>query len=167
MKSNLLQIIAKGLIGGAFTGYVIGAYFVLFSKKYVFRADDFRHIIFQEEAEFRFTTAVLLAFVTAFALIGPYVAAGSYGPWVRHAIYGIVGSFGFVVVGALIAGLVNQVINGEQPFGRFSSSADLWHGIARYFGIPLALIVGPWIGIGIGKWRYTEKSVPLGPDNDS
>lgn len=161
MPNNLPTIILKGVIGGAFSGFVIGAYFVEFSKKYVFRADDFRHVIFQEETEFRYTLAVVSAFVAAFAMIGPYVAAGSYGSWIRHAIYGLVGCVGFVVGLAGFAGFFYELLYRERPFGRSSQSFDMWYGMAHHVGIPLALVIGPWIGIGIGCWRFANKPSSL------
>lgn len=121
----------------------------------MFRADDFRHVIFKRKPSSVTLLAVVSAFVAAFAMIGPYVAAGSYGPWIRHAIYGLVGCVGIVVGLAVFAGFFYELLYGQRPF-RSSQSFDMWYGMAHHIGICL-IVIGPWIGIGIGCWRFAVK----------
>jgi len=146
MKPQLPQILLKGIIGGAFAGFLFGAYVAVLYKGHVIQRDDFNSPLAFEQAEQRYVSTTLLAFVSVFAGVGPFIAAGSFGPWVRHAVYGLVASVALVVVATLVAaGIANQ-----QPFNMYKGSKSEWIDLGRVYLVPGALIAGPVAGLLIG-----------------
>jgi hypothetical protein len=105
------------------------------------------HPVPYEHSQSRYASTVLLAFVVVFAAIGPVIAAASFGPWIRHAVYGLVGGVGLVVVVALIG----AAITNQQPFNMNKVSHSTWTDIARIYAVPVMLIIGPVSGILIGR----------------
>src|SRR5688572_21959709 len=98
---NVPRVLFNGILGGALVGLLIGFYVVLLTTGHVVRRVDFNLAIEFEEAKTRFSWTVLLAFVVVFSFIGPLIASASFGPWVRHAVYGLVVSIGLIVGVAL------------------------------------------------------------------
>ena len=152
MLTRIALTVIKGVLGGAAVGLLIGAYAMGLTAGQVLRRDEFSAAILFEEAELRYAKAVILSFVVTFAAIGPYVAAANFGPWIRHAAYGLAASVGLVVGIALLAAAMTN----QQPFNRYIGSKSTCIDIARDNGLPLALLLGPPAGIliGIRKRRY-------------
>jgi hypothetical protein len=143
MKAHLPQILTRGLIGGALVGLLIGAYVIVLSKDHVIRHEDFSHPLVYEQAESRFISTVILAFTIVFAGIGPFIAAASFGPWIRHAIYGLTGSVFVVVAVTLLAAGINK----EQPFNSNKVAKSTCIDLARIYFLPAALVAGPVVGL--------------------
>jgi hypothetical protein len=157
MKTQLLQILMKGIIGGAFAGFLIGAYVVTLSEDHVIQRDNFNLPLVFEQARQRYTSTVILAFTTVFAAIGPFIAAASFGRWIRHVVYGLTGSVAVVVGGALIA----AAILNEEPFNSNKIAKSTCIDLARIYFLPAALGTGPVIGLLIGhSMRRSDKSSP-------
>ena len=149
MKRDLPLLLVKGIICGAFVGLLVGAYVVFQSEDRVIRRDDFTHPVTLEQAQERYSSTVILAFVAVFAAIGPYIAAASFGPWIRHAVFGLTGGVLLVVAGALLAaGITNQ-----QPFNSNKVSKSTCIDVAFIYLLPAAVIVGPVVGLLVGKFR--------------
>ena len=98
MNPSLPRVIISGIVGGALVGLLIGAYVVVLTEDHVIRRADYAHPLSYEQAQSRFSSTLLLAFVVIFAAIGPVLASASFGTWIRHAIYGMVAAIGTVVV---------------------------------------------------------------------
>ena len=168
MNARLPRIIVSGILGGVLVGFLIGAYVVVLTGDHVIRRDAYAHPLQYEQSQSRYGTTVLLAFMVVFAAIGPVIAAASFGSWIRHAIYGLVGGVGLVVVVTLIvAAIMNQ-----QPFNMYKGSHRTCIDIARIYAVPVALIIGPVAGILIGRWRCWRSIVrssghPAKPHNKS
>jgi hypothetical protein len=149
MKLHLPLLLVKGIISGAFVGFLVGAYVVFQSEDRVIRRDDFTHPVTLEQAQERYSSTVILAFVMVFAVIGPYIAAASFGPWIRHAVFGLMGGVLLVVSGTLFAaGIKNQ-----QPFNRNKVSEGTCIDVALTYLLPAAVVVGPVVGLLVGKFR--------------
>jgi uncharacterized sodium:solute symporter family permease YidK len=158
MVIQVLRTVLKGIIGGACFGFLIGAYIVVLSKAYVIRSNDFTYPMAYEETEERYASTLVLFFVTVFAVIGPYIAAASYGPWLRHGVYGLVCSVAAVVVTTLIAASIAD----QQPFNMHKTATSEWIDLARVYLLPGALVAGPVIGMWVG--RFLRRS---GPDSST
>ncbi|MDA0833762.1 MAG: hypothetical protein O2955_01990 [Planctomycetota bacterium] len=155
MKSLLPRTIIKGLVGGILVGFVIGFYVLGLTSYYVIQAADFVHEVSREHADSRYATVILVSFMVVFAAIGPFFATGTYGPWLRHAIYGLVGAITLVtVIGLIGAGMTN-----EQPFYVNKLSNRKWIDGARFYGITVAVFIGPVAGILIGQ-KISRRSEP-------
>lgn len=156
MKSLLPQTIIRGLVGGILVGFVIGSYILGLTSYYVIQSADFVHEVAREHADSRYATVILVSFMAVFATIGPYFSAGSYGPWLRHATYGLVGAVMLVT----IIGLIGAAMTNEQPFYSNKLSNREWIDGARFYGIPVAVLIGPVTGMLIGQ-RISRRSEPL------
>lgn len=145
--ARIFLIVVKGILVGGLIGFLSGAYVALLTKGYVLRREDYLSSILYEQTKSRFIFSMLLTFVIVFAAIGPVVAAASFGPWLRHAVFGLVGGIGTVVFCALAcAAIANQ-----QPFNMRKGSSSTYIGRARVYAIPMAFIVGPIVGIWLGR----------------
>ena len=147
MNARLPRIVIKGLVGGALVGCLTAAYVIVLTEDHVIRRDDFAYPLPYEQSQSRYRSTILLAFTVPFAAIGPVIAAASFGSWIRHAVYGLVGGLG-LVVGVT---LVTAVITNQQPFNMHRGAHSTYIDIARNYVVPAALIVGPVIGILIGR----------------
>lgn len=164
---SLTQVLVKGIAGGALAGLLVGAFVVILSKEYVIQREDFTYPLAFEQAKQRYASTVLLAFVAVFGAIGPFIAAASFGSWIRHAVYGLTGSFALVVGVTLCAAWTTN----QQPFNMYKGSSSQWIDIARVYVLPAALIVGPVIGLVTGAFirrlgKKTPANMPI-PDNNS
>lgn len=138
----------KGVISGAFIGLFLGVYISNLTIGYVIQSTDYVNRTMFEMAESRFSSILILSFVTILTLIGPYVASTTFGPWPRHALYGLLGGVVLVVGIALLGAF----IQGERPFyGSKLLAEQTWIDAARGYGIPAAFVVGPIVGILIGR----------------
>ncbi len=155
MNARLPRIVIVGILGGVLVGFLIGAYIVILSEDHVIRRDDYAHPLLYEQSQLRYASTVMLAFVIVFAAIGPVIAAASFGPWIRHAVYGLVGGIGLVVAIALIG----AAITNQQPFNVHKRSLHTWIDVARIYAIPASLILGPVFGILVGRVRYRRSDV--------
>lgn len=150
----MVKTLISGVVGGAMVGFLIGVYVLNLTADYVVQHGDFADPRAFEVAQARFIRTTLAAFVAAFAIVGPYVAAASFGPWIRHAVLGLVGGIAAVVVAALVTALVAN----EQPFNRRKGAESISIDIARLYGVPAAIGVGPVIGILVGRRRNRARS---------
>jgi len=96
-----------------------------------------------EQAERRFAFTVLIAFTVVFAVIGPFIAAASFGSWIWHSVYGLTASITVVVSVTLFAAWATN----QQPFNMHKGSSTWWIDIARVYILPAALVAGPVIGL--------------------
>ncbi len=149
MKIHIVGVILKGICVGALSGLVLGFYICVLTSRYVIQRADYSHPLFYENAEGRYNSTVILSFVLVFSVVGPFVASASYGRWMRHAVYGLVGCIGLVVVLAL----TGAVIKNEQPFHMNKISERTCIDAARLYGIPASFVIGPLAGILIGGYR--------------
>ncbi|QDU50442.1 hypothetical protein [Gimesia panareensis] len=140
--------ILKGLIGGGFVGLFVGLVVSYLTIGYVVQRSDYIHPVLFEMAESRFRLTLILSFCTIFAVMGPFLVSVSFGPWLRHAVYGLLGGVALVVGIALVGALVE----GEQPFINFKGSERTWIDEARGYGLPAAFVFGPFVGILIGRY---------------
>lgn len=149
MKVELLKTVVKGLVGGALAGFVVAIYVTAVAGEYVIHHDDYSHPVFYQDAQSRFVHTIFLSFTLAFAAIGPVIAAGSYGRWLRHATFGLVCGValatGIVMIGSAIAH--------QQPFYSAKGTRADWTEFGLFYAIPCALIFGPVLGILIGNSR--------------
>ena len=144
---QLPRMLLAGLSGGSLVGLLVGAYLASVSVDYVIRRDDYSHPLIYEQAQRRYVATVALLFLAVFALVGPVFAAASYGPWLRHMVYGFLGGIVTVVALALFcAALTNQ-----QPFNAYKGSHSTCIDIARIYGISVATVIGSVIGILVGR----------------
>ncbi|HUE74833.1 MAG TPA: hypothetical protein VMP01_28455 [Pirellulaceae bacterium] len=150
-----MKTLFSGVVGGAMIGLLIGVYVLDLTVDYVVQHDDFAHPVAFEEAQARYSRTIVTAFVLAFSVVGPYVAAASFGPWIRHAVLGLVGSIVTVVIVALIAALLTN----EQPFNRSKGSESTSIDIARMYGIPAAIVMGPVIAMLVGRLTRREAAI--------
>jgi CDP-diglyceride synthetase len=148
MDSRLPRVVLGGILGGAVVGFLIGAYVVVLSEDHVIQRDDFAVALRYEQSQSRYVTTVLLAFVSAFAVIGPFVASASFGEWIRHAVYGLVSTMGAVVCVTLMA----AAITNQQPINMLKGSPSTYIDIARTYAVPVAIFFGPVAGILIGRF---------------
>ena len=142
------QILMKGILGGALVGFLIGAYVVVLSREHLIQREDFTHPIAFEQAEERYASTMLLAFVVVFAAIGPFVVAASFGPWIRHAVYGAI--VGIVVVVAVTLVVAHR--RNEQPFNHYKGASGACIDFARQVGLPIGALVGCVIGLAIRRY---------------
>lgn len=150
MRNRVPQILVRGILGGSLVGLLIGAYIIVLTGGFVVQRDDFSHPLVFERAELRYHSTVLVSFVVVFAAIGPFIAAGSYGLWIRHAVYGILASIALVVAVTLVAAMITN----QQPINMYKGSKTTCIDIARNYALPAAAVVGPLAGILIGaQWR--------------
>lgn len=154
MTSTLPTTIARGTLVGLLAGLLIGAYVSILSADYVVQRADYTTSLRYEEAQSRYASVVVSAFGVVFAVVGPVVAAASFGSWIRHAVYGLVGGIGLVLVVSLTcaAGLNQRPFNPHKT--AYSTSIDL----ARLYFVPIAVIVGPICGILIGNIRNSVQN---------
>lgn len=149
MGRNWISKIVKGVIGGAFAGLFVGVVLANLTVGYVIQRTDYVHATLFEMAERRYCNVVLLSVILLFVLIGPFFAAVSFGPWLRHAMYGLLGGVALVVGIALLGAWVQ----GERPFyGNKVSSEENRIAAARGYGIPAAFVIGPLAGVLIGRY---------------
>jgi hypothetical protein len=150
MKTDLLFTILRGVVVGFLTGLLLGVYVCILSGSHVIRRSDYAFPILYEEAQSRYVSVILTSFSLVLAAVGPVVTAASFGPWIRHAVYGLVGGISLVLIVALVcAACLNQL-----PFNRsylaYSTSIDL----ARMYFVPIAVVVGPICDIIVGRIQY-------------
>jgi len=151
---NLVGTTLKGVIGGAYAGLIFGFFVSALTRDYVIQRGDYKLPLLFEEAQMRFTQVVILSCIVILSLIGPFIAAASFGPWIRHALYGLLGCVALVVGVALFGALVQ----GEQPLVNLKGAERTWIDRARFYGIPAAFVVGPIVGIVIGRlWLRQPK----------
>ena len=155
MWGQRIRNILKGVIGGAFVGLFLGAYTASLTLGHVIQKADFAHPTLFEMAEFRYRWTLILSYLFVFSLMGPFFAAVTFGPWMRHAVYGLLGCVALVVGVALLGAL----ISGEQPFNHFKGASRTWIDAARLYGVPASFVIGPIVGILIG--RYQTKRVEI------
>ena len=159
MNSRIVNILTTGIIGGGLVGFVIGAFVLMLTSDYVINQDDIEIPTLFEQAQSRYIKTILSAFTIVFAAIGPLIATGKFSPWIRHAIYGQLAVSIFVTAITLIAAsLLNQ-----QPFNMHKGASSLCIDFARYFAIPIALIIGPIIGIQCSKLACRDLKI-VSPD---
>ncbi len=144
-------LLLKGILAGAYIGYVLGYYICDLTSGYVIQNIDYTHSFYFEKAQERFRSMMVLSFVVVFAFIGPFVAAATFGRWMRHAVYGFVTCLVLVVICALVGAAKMN----ENPFHdrKRGNSKHTCIDAARYYGIPASLLVGPIAGIIIGGYR--------------
>ncbi len=147
--------ILKGVIVGAYIGYVLGKYLCILTSRYVIQYIDYTHSLYYEKAQERFCEMIVLSFVIVFAFIGPFVAAASFGRWMRHAVYGLVGCIA-LVVGVTLA---RAAYLDEQPFHESYMDGSTSIDAARLYGIPASFVIGPLAGILIGRFRDKKMSI--------
>ncbi|MGQ0636059.1 MAG: hypothetical protein ACT4QC_15720 [Planctomycetaceae bacterium] len=126
---------------------MIGAYVVALSRDHVVQRDSFSHPLAFELTQERYAWTVLLAFIAVFAAIGPFVAAASFGPWIRHAVYGAVAGIA-TVIGAVL-GIAH--LRDEQQFHSIKGGWGMRSDFALRIGIPLGLLAGSAAGLALGK----------------
>lgn len=148
MDSRLPRVVLGGILGGALVGFLIGAYVVILTEDHVIQREDFAVALRYEQSQSRYVSTVLLAFVVTFAGIGPFVASASFGGWIRHAVFGLVSTIGAVVCVTLIA----AAITNQQPINMMKGSRSTYIDIARTYGVPVAIILGPVAGILMGRF---------------
>lgn len=148
MNARPLLILLRGGIGGLLVGILIGAYVALMTVGHVIREDEFQSRLQYELAQERYRATVLLAFMAVFTFIGPFIAAAAFGSWIRHAIYGLVAGLGLVVAVTLIT----AAITNQQPINRHKGSSSTCIDIARMYAFPAMIVIGPCVGILVGKW---------------
>lgn len=148
MWGQRLANLLKGVIGGAFTGLLVGVVIVQLTMAYVIQRSDYIHPTLFETAEVRYRWTLILSFVTVFILVGPFFAFHTFGLWVRQAMYGLLGGVALVVGIALLGAW----IEGEFPFNHYKGSEQNWISAARGYGIPAAFLFGPVTGILIGRY---------------
>jgi len=164
MLLRQIGVILKGIIAGAYIGYVLGKYICVLTSSYVIQSIDYSHSFYYAKTQERFSEMIVLSFVIVFTIVGPFVAAASLGRWMRHAFYGLLGCMTLVVEGALMrAAYLN-----ENPF--FNDSYHNTHMIestsidaARLYGIPASFVIGPLAGILIGLYRKKPLRVETNP----
>tara|TARA_R110002111_G_scaffold262504_1_gene338849 strand:- start:1052 stop:1480 length:429 start_codon:yes stop_codon:yes gene_type:complete len=129
---------------------LLGMYLCVLTIDYVIQRSDYAQPLLFEQAQIRYSSAVILSLMIVFSLVGPFIAAASFGPWLRHAVYGLVGCIALVVGVALVgAGIKN-----EQPFNKLKSDGNGKTDCidaARLYGIPVSFVIGPIAGILIGR----------------
>lgn len=157
---KLVETILKGVLGGVFTGFILGFYLTVLTRDYVIEPGHFQTDVLFEQGQVRFTQVVMLGCMGILALVGPFIVAAEFGPWMRHAVYGLVGCLTLVVGGALLGSRLRN-----EPLVYNSKMADTTCiDMARLYGIPAAFVLGPLVGIMIGRYcekRHTRKSVPV------
>lgn len=140
------------MVGGAFVGLLIGLYVVVLAEAIVLRRGDYVNALSFEQAQQRYRFAVSLAFVVVFAAMGPFVAMATFGKWLRHAVYGLMCAI-MVVIGVT---LIVAAITGQQPFGAVKGAGRVCIDFARNYAVPMAAVVGPWIGVLVGETSTAE-----------
>lgn len=154
MSAKLVRTVLAGLLGGAAIGLVAGGYAIVLTEIIVLHRDDFATPLAFEQTQNRFRLVLLAAFSVVFAVSGPYIAAGSYGPWLRDAIYGAVCG-AMLVVGLT---LFFAFVTNEQPFNQFVGSESRWIDRGRLYGVPAALLLGPLFGTIAGR-RFRKSTL--------
>ncbi len=149
MTFRVLVMIGKGVLGGAILGFLVTNYVLHLTNGYVVQRDDFAYPLAYEQAQQRYATTLLLAFVIVFAGAGPLLVAASFSPWMKHAVYGLVCGVGLTVFVALFA----ATIAGERPFRPDKVGKQTCMDFAHHCGIPIAMVAGPLIGVWAGKPR--------------
>lgn len=153
---KLVETILKGVLGGVFTGFILGFYLTVLTRDYVIEPGHFQTEVLFEQGQVRFTQVVMLGCMGILALVGPFIVAAEFGPWLRHAVYGLVACLALVVGGALLG---SRLMN--EPLVYDSKMADrTCIDAARLYGIPTAFVLGPIVGMLIGgareKWYRQE-----------
>ncbi len=149
MNTRVPRIVIEGIFGGALVGFLIGAYVVVLTRGHVIQRADFVYPLAFEQAQSRYLFTMLFVFVAVFAAVGPVIAAASFGPWIRHAVYGLAGGVTLAVVVALLAASIMD----QQPFNMYKGSKSTCIDIARVYAVPVAIIIGPITGILFGTLR--------------
>lgn len=156
---KLIELILKGMVGGAFAGLILGFYVTVLTRNYVIQQSHYQTVIFFEEGRVRYMQVVMLSIIGILSLIGPFIAAADYGPWLRHAVYGLVGCISLVVGAALLGTIIRK-----EHFVYHSKMAEMTCiDAARLYGLPTAFVLGPIAGVLIGRCRekqYGKKMVP-------
>jgi predicted small integral membrane protein len=131
MNSRMPRVVLSGILGGTLVGFLIGMYVVVLTESHVIRRDDYAAALFHEQAQLRYVSTVLQAFVVVFAAIGPVVASASFGGWIRHAIYGLVSAIALVVCVTLVA----AALTGQQPINMMRESPSTYINFARIYAM--------------------------------
>lgn len=149
MKKGTAFLVVKGICVGAVAGLLLGKYICVLTSNYVIQRTDYLHPLYYENAEGRYNSMVILSFVLVFSVVGPFVASASFGRWMRHAVYGLMCCIALVVGVALMgAAYLN-----EQPFHDSYMDGATCIDTARLYGIPASFVIGPLVGILIGRYR--------------
>lgn len=142
------ETVLKGAIGGAIVGLLAAFSINFFVLNWFVRREDFGFDVAWELrlSELRYQVAFLCVLI--FAGVGSIISGISTGRWLRDSIYGTTGMLTLVVATALtLASLRN-----EFPMNHFKGASQTSIDMARNYGFPLSLILGPIIGVSIGGW---------------
>ena len=155
MSNFILHVLIKGILAGAFVGLVAGVYASHLTLQNVIKKEDYSHPLYYERAQERYTTAMRRSFLVAFAFCGPFVAAASFGEWIRHAVYGVIGCLGFVVTFSLLISIANFAFGDVSVIAsiKFPSPPVRF---AQQYGVPAAFLLGPIVGIVFGRYRQRD-----------
>lgn len=155
MTAHSAKLLIKGIVGGSLVGFVLGFYAWVTVKDYVLSPVEFEHPRIQEIVEVRFRTAMLCSFVVCFASIGPFIAGAEFGPWIRHAAYGMTTVTLLIALAAIIADRISHPEFASQGKGW---SHSIYLDFAHNFAVPIGFFAGTTIGILFGKWKWPEQS---------
>ena len=157
MKNPIFHIVFKGVLVGACVGLVIGVYASQLTLRRVIKKEDYSHPIHYENAQMRYTSAMRGVFVFICGFCGPFIAAASFGEWIRSAVYGTIGCLALFVCFIIVVSLVNSAVSGVPVLAslKFPSPAVR---MAQHYGVPAAFLLGPIIGVTSWRIRGNRQS---------
>ncbi len=160
MNKNIPAIIFKGLTFGALIGLLIGIVVLFISDREnpVVRRPDYKHVVFFEKDDAYFAKIVTVSFILVFAYIGPYVAGSTFNPQVRPALYGLFGCL-------LLVTLIAFPILASGPESKSDDHHTKWSSFIYHSVVPMALIIGPFVGIYLNKWLNPKETVLITKEN--
>ncbi len=153
MKTTLLRSVIKGVIAGAIVGLFFGLIYILLSTDYEIRWRSFTHLNLHEQAQFRITENIVLAFVAFYATLGPFAITNTLKV-IRPTVYG------FLTMLSILVGitLVSAWFRNEQPFNWYKTSESTSIDFVRSYGVPASVICGPILGVLVHR-RWSRKGV--------
>ncbi|HVJ79436.1 MAG TPA: hypothetical protein VNC50_00090 [Planctomycetia bacterium] len=139
----------KGTLAGAAAGFLIAACVLLLVGDWIVPRAEYSHPVAFEKAQHRVYFATVLAATAIGAIVGPVVVASPLGPWLRPAAWGAVGLSSTVVLITLIIAYLRNEFPALQNNLAPTKSIDF----SRTIALPLALVVGPFLGIFVAGQR--------------
>ena len=160
MSKPWWAILFKGVAGGAMAGLLLAFCILQFFLNQFVRRDNFHSDAAYELGQRELGYQIFVFSMLICTAIGPLIASISFGPWLRDSWYGFVGMFTLIAVSALICAAARD----EQPFNHYKGASPASIETAVQLGLPLSLILGPIIGVSIGRWW--RKPVSRSGDSD-
>lgn len=148
-----IETVVKGIFGGILLGLFSGYYYAILSLDFVFEDKALNKIPeVVQLVQPNYISALTLKFTLVMGYLGAFLAFGMYDRWIKHAFYGLTGC----IILITIVRLATAYLLYEQPFSSYPFRFEL----TEKFLLPVTILLGPLIGILIGKYFRIKPDFP-------